>query len=831
MSTAHEMYPTSEWGTNYEAPVGEGTANTVNGNDYSQTFQHCAISAMASVANTTIQYDLEGNGTYEGSVVKGEGEAILIANTVQGTRVRSTEAGKPIQVLLVCGDIDLVNAGGYTVRDYTLLPTDKWGSSLWSPVGRSTATGTLTDPVSTRLFIYNPSFNSSIYVTCEKYNSTTPSQPIFTTPVQVLPRGVMNTDLVDWQGGRCFASDASGNETSEKIFGIGVFDPTLNTNYDWGFTLYSSDYLTSDLLVGMGFGVDPTGSSTNNAMPIWATAACSSGSTYLYVDWNNDGISDLIDMNGDGDTADTVNGIAESGSNNGIEIDRMQVVTLFEPGLDSEIYDQTGARVWTRTASGVGYDGEPGCPLTAAWGQDTLSAGSTVGGMIDAGTSIAPLRLIQSGKTSALITDSEPTGWSENDIARYVISVHPLGGTTVSNVRVYDTVPAGTLYEAGTTQYCLGPTAADCIDDSDWITIPDNTSGSAFPLDATGGVLIDDGVITGSETWYVRFNVKVFGDTDTVTNCSTIYSNAGRTIACVRNFVSSNTDWGDLPDIYGTISSSFGPRHTGNGLMLGTTWDKETNGQPSTGATDDGTDEDGAVKYGTDEDWFYGNGGFTVTITDDSAANTGYGCLNAWMDYDSDGVLEQVVTNQLVHETTNTVPVSLPVDWMIDQTATSFYFRFRLVPALGSDPYTCTGVNVLSTGWVLGGEVEDYLVEIGQPTGVRVTFNGLDQSDGILLYWDMSQGGDILGFNVWRSTSIDGAQTQVNGDMILTKLPPGSGGETSYDLLDSIVEPGVTYYYWLELVDIQSGQENQVEGPVQVLQSWYGFMPMIISGW
>ncbi len=81
--------------------------------------------------------------------------------------------------------------------------------------------------------------------------------------------------------------------------------------WDWSFTAYPDEFLTTEILVGLGLGKDPTdGTSNEDGSPLWVTPACSSGSTYIYVDWNNDGTADLIDLNGDHDTVDTVDGIA-----------------------------------------------------------------------------------------------------------------------------------------------------------------------------------------------------------------------------------------------------------------------------------------------------------------------------------------------------------------------------------------------------------------------------------------------------------------------------------------------------------------------------------------
>ena len=81
----------------------------------------------------------------------------------------------------------------------------------------------------------------------------------------------------------------------------------------------------------------PTTSPHRERQPAVGDAGCASGSTYVYVDWNNDGTADLVDLNGDGDTTDTVDGINESTSNNGIPVTQLQSVRLFEPTHDRRL--------------------------------------------------------------------------------------------------------------------------------------------------------------------------------------------------------------------------------------------------------------------------------------------------------------------------------------------------------------------------------------------------------------------------------------------------------------------------------------------------------------
>jgi hypothetical protein len=379
---AHELYPTNVWGTTYESPVGVNTSNA------GAMFEYSALSIMANDDNTNVWIDADANGSYETTTSIQEGKSYLVTNIRQGARVQTNDPtnpadpGKPIQVVLLTGDI----GSNYESRDMNLLSTAGYGSSYWDPAGVDTV-----DSGPTRLFVYNPSSNSSIYVTCEIYNAATPTSPTVSTLGPIAARGVVTRDLITGQGAHCYASTSNGTATTDPIFAIGTID-TDGQAWDGSLTLYSDSFLTTEVLVGLGLGRDPTydGSLNNeNGGPLWVTAACSlpTTSTYVYVDWDNNGVADQVDLNGDGDVADTVDGISEATSNLGMLVTRLQSVRLFEPPPDVEFYDQSGARVWSRIVSG--NLGDPGCNLAVVWAEDPQRATAGSPGL-DVATSVPP---------------------------------------------------------------------------------------------------------------------------------------------------------------------------------------------------------------------------------------------------------------------------------------------------------------------------------------------------------------------------------------------------------------------------------------------------------
>jgi uncharacterized repeat protein (TIGR01451 family) len=657
--------------------------------------------------------------------------------------------------------------------------------------------------------------------------------PLVSTTQPAGPNSVATVDLADYQAARCFASDANGAPTSDKIFGIATVD-TAGLTWDWSFTMYPDEFLTTDALVGLGLGRDPT-SNTNpneNGNPVWVTPACTIGSTFVYVDWDNNGTPDLVDLNGDGDTNDIVDGISESTTNNGISVNRLQSVRLFRPSPANLPYAQTGARIWSRTASGVGSGGTPGCSLALAWGQDPhVATGGAPG--LDVGTSVPPLRLVESSKSLSLKTDADGDGLlSPGDTATYLITVHNAGPTLVSGVHVYDTVPANTTYVANSTEKNLGP---------GWTAIPDGVAPNTFPLEPAPGVALGNldpvGTQGGVDTFYVRFDVVLgVGDYDQINNCSLASTAAGNLERCAISRVAT-MDWGDLPDSYGTTAAANGPRHSPSNLRLGAWFDRELQGQPSSGANGDDVaettlphdnDEDGVLflqgSYGANEI------GLKVTVTDTANANTP-ACLNAWMDFTDGTTLgedgdfndvyqsypEYVIQNSKLLPGEHFPVISLPTGLLSDQPA-SFYFRFRLSP---TDANGNCSATIAPTGFVSGGEVEDYRFSFEPTSGpLAVTLAGFEaqgQGDRIVVSWETVSELDNAGFNLYRTGSF---AEQPGQDDLLTYVPsqaPGSTQGAAYRYEDLAVQPGESWVYWLE--DVSLSGVTTLHGPVSAAAS------------
>ncbi len=136
LAAAFEVYPTDEWGTTFRAPVGVNSPSP-------SLFEYTSFIIMATDNDTTVQVDVDADGTFDDVVTLDEGESHLTAGTVrEGARIL---ASAPVQVGLITGDID----DTYEARTFVLFPEEQWSNSYYSPVSASAVNGTTA-------FLYNP---------------------------------------------------------------------------------------------------------------------------------------------------------------------------------------------------------------------------------------------------------------------------------------------------------------------------------------------------------------------------------------------------------------------------------------------------------------------------------------------------------------------------------------------------------------------------------------------------------------------------------------------------------------------------------------------------
>jgi uncharacterized repeat protein (TIGR01451 family) len=166
-------------------------------------------------------------------------------------------------------------------------------------------------------------------------------------------------------------------------------------------------------------------------------------------------------------------------------------------------------------------------------------------------------------------------------------------------------------------------------------------------------------------------------------------------------------DFGDAPDTYGTLltspNSDFegGARHQISSLYLGAGVSAEPNATLTGDSNDDGVifSPNFTAPYQTIVQAGVNN---NIRVT-----SNGSGYLNAWIDYNENGKFddpsERVFTNQPIANGDNNLSF-IPPNSVLHGTT---YARFRLSPTSIATPSP--------TGLIVGGEVEDYRVDITAP--------------------------------------------------------------------------------------------------------------------
>ncbi len=222
------------------------------------------------------------------------------------------------------------------------------------------------------------------------------------------------------------------------------------------------------------------------------------------------------------------------------------------------------------------------------------------------------------------------------------------------------------------------------------------------------------------------------------------------------------SDWGDLPDTYGTTSANNGARHylKVNAPYLGQDIQSEPDGQPTTNALGDGNEEDGIIIDLT---------GQAIT----AFVSNGPALLGGWFDWNNDGDFNdagEFFSWNNVASGSNTLPFTIGTGFNF-QTATQLYARFRIFSNASAAP----GGSLEQAdyrGMATNGEAEDYHIKPTSTIGNRVWLD--ENSDG---YQDAGEP-DIPNVQVnlydAAGTLVATTYTDLNGGYRFTNLWPGT---------------------------------------------------------
>ncbi|WP_321418390.1 SdrD B-like domain-containing protein [uncultured Methanomethylovorans sp.] len=458
MADANEVFDTDSWGTDFRVPVGEDIPDTT---DY-QMFEYTGMTIMAGHGGATVNIDADNSGSYETTKSLTEGESYLVNGGVKvGAHISSDN---PVQIDLITGD----KASNYESRFFRLLPTNLWSSSSYTPVSTPATVGSLT--CGTTVWIYNPS-SSALTVQYERRTAS----GLTTSSLSVPANGYLKQVLTDGYGAHFYT-------TGNKFYALSTTDSTSSTfsnnqAWDWGFTLVPENSLTSQLLIGLGIGRDPT-SGTNpneNGNPVWVTPIGNGDNAVtIYVDYDADPTTgSLTDPNGN----------KYDKSYSLLECERAKV---YKPSGD-----QTGMLLYTLD----------GTKLAGAWGQDPSAASAAAPGL-DLGTGVPPTPLFDAGKTATLSEDRDNDGYvSPGDVILYTIVINNIARLPVSDILLQDSLPVDVSYVADSITLYKSFTGT---------TTPITDSGStAFPLDEGGIVLDSNTALPVRQSYTVTFKVTI----------------------------------------------------------------------------------------------------------------------------------------------------------------------------------------------------------------------------------------------------------------------------------------------------------------------------------
>jgi hypothetical protein len=147
---------------------------------------------------------------------------------------------------------------------------------------------------------------------------------------------------------------------------------------------------------------------------------------------------------------------------------------------------------------------------------------------------------------------------------------------------------------------------------------------------------------------------------------------------------------------------------------------------------------------------------------------------------------------------------------------------------------TCSGDVITFPGVSVGDLGSNFTVAttnntdapLGPDAPTAVTMSGMTarpQVDGLHIEWSTAMELDVYGFDVYRSTGPAETPVKLNAELIPAQAIGGSFG-ADYSYIDATAQPGVTYYYWLEVQQIEGPERF---GPQEATMNFWRFFPLV----
>jgi len=296
-------------------------------------------------------------------------------------------------------------------------------------------------------------------------------------------------------------------------------------------------------------------------------------------------------------------------------------------------------------------------------------------------------------------------------------------------------------------------------------------------------------------------------------------------------------DLGDAPDTYGTLLAASGPFHiipppASNDLYLGSNApDAEADGLPSAAADGDDmagdmTIDDGVASFPLGLSNCNGlicEYTLSVTVFNDTGADA---FLNSWLDFNGDGdfgeaneQLPAIITVPPAGGSnsdcicTGTQCVCSVTFTNIDLTLVTLDLTIYRARVASDSAHTAN-----STGFALGGEVEDQLVPINALPVELSQISTRDQGTNILFEWTTATEIMNVGFNLWAHTD-DGSKYKLNNELIPSYMTDSLVPQFYSEMVSKHNAVGTITHVGLSTIDIRGIEE--FHGPF-VLGENYG---------